>query len=293
MNATETFNSLFAPERPMAQTGLSVSGKPWKVLVVDDEDDIHSVLHMALKDMEVEGSPMQLLDARSADEAKRLLAQHPDISLILLDVVMETELAGLSLVTYVRKELCNRMVQIVLVTGQPGHAPEREVRTDYEINGYRLKSELSIYNIYTSVNLALRAYKTLRDFREEPQDYEIGTELRLEQAIEVHRKWRDQLKAAAAAGELLDPPALRRTDCCELGRWLHWQGRKLHGSKPEFVKLMARHNDFHLSASMVADAINEGECTDAEKMFGANSQLAQASMDVEIAIMKLMFALSS
>ena len=293
MNHPEPFTSLFAPEVAGVPTSFPVHAKPWKVLLVDDEDDIHAVLHMALKDMEVEGYPLQLLYARSADEAKELLAEHPDISLILLDVVMETELAGLSLVTYVRKELCNRMVQIVLVTGQPGHAPELEVRTDYEINGYRLKSELSFYNIYTSVNLALCAYKTLRDFREQPPDTEIDTELRLEQAIDVHRKWREKLKAAASAGERLDPPSLRRSDCCELGRWLHAQGRKLYGSKPEFVKLMARHNDFHLSASMVAESINDGECTDAQKMLGENSQFAQASMDVEIAIMKLMFALSS
>jgi CheY-like chemotaxis protein len=293
MISSETFSSLFAPEPRRERREPLTPIRPWKVLLVDDEDDMHAVLHMALKDMEVEGFPLQLFDARSVDEAKGLLAKHPDISLILLDIVMETELAGLSLVTYVRQVICNRLVQIVLVTGQPGYAPEHEVRTNYEIDGYRLKSELTVYNIYTSVNLALHAYKVLRDRRDKPLQPEINEELSLDQAAELHRKWREELRDAVAAGERLDSAALRRNDCCDLGKWLHSQGRRRYGGKPQFVKLMARHNDFHLIASMVANSINDDEFTDAQKMLGGNSQFAQASIDVEIAILKLKLALSN
>lgn len=288
--ATDSFNSLFAPESQSLRPRASIPEKPWKVLLVDDEDDMHAVLHMALEDMEVEGFPLQLLDAWSAEEAKQLLAKHPDIALILLDVVMETELAGLSLVTYVREVLTNQMMQIFLVTGQPGHAQEHEVRSEYDINGYRLKSELSAYNIYASVNLSVCAYKTLRDLRDNPPDHAIHVQLRLEQAIEAHRQWLAKLHATALAGETLDPEALRRNDCCELGRWLHTYGHKMYGKKPEFIKLLARHNDFHQSASMVAHAINGHEYADVEKMINRQSQLGQASMDVEVAIMRLQLA---
>jgi len=172
MTDTDSFSDLFAPEPepPVASDSADVSA--WKVLLVDDEKDIHAVLNMALRDMRVEGKPLQLLDAHSAAEAKQLLAEHPDISLILLDVVMESELAGLNLVRHIRRDICNRMVQIVLVTGQPGYAPQREVVTDYEIDGYRLKSELTADKIFVSVYVALRTYKALRDSELQRQQVE-------------------------------------------------------------------------------------------------------------------------
>jgi len=162
MTESDAFSDLFAPEPQDAVAG-SPATAVWKVLLVDDEEDIHAVLHLALKDMRVEGQALQLFDARSAEQAKQLLIQHPDMSLVLLDVVMETELAGLSLVRHIRREICNRMVQIVLVTGQPGYAPQREVVTDYEIDGYRLKSELTADKIFVSVYVALRTYRALRE----------------------------------------------------------------------------------------------------------------------------------
>jgi len=290
---SDNFTNLFAQESTASQSPTAAIEHRWKVLLVDDEDDMHTVLHMALKDMEVEGFPLELYDARSADEAKKVLAEHPDISLILLDVVMETEMAGLSLVTHVRQEICNRMVQIVLVTGQPGYAQEHEVRADYDINGYRLKSELTAYNIYTSVSLALRAYQTLRSVKDQRCEPVEQVNICLDDAIEAHRQWREKLKVAAATGEPLDAASLRRNDCCDLGKWIHAKGRQLYGSKPEFVKLMARHNDFHLVASMVANSINDREYTDLQKVLNGNSQFAQASLDVETAVMTLKFSLSN
>ena len=172
MTESDAFSELFAPEEECALAPESSMVSAWKVLLVDDEKDIHAVLNLALKDMRVEGKPLQLLDAHSAAEAKTLLAEHPDISLILLDVVMESELAGLNLVRHIRRDICNRMVQIVLVTGQPGYAPQREVVTDYEIDGYRLKSELTADKIFVSVYVALRTYKALRESELQRQQVE-------------------------------------------------------------------------------------------------------------------------
>jgi diguanylate cyclase (GGDEF)-like protein/PAS domain S-box-containing protein len=176
MTEPDSFNDLFAPESPLPAAVASESQTPaWKVLLVDDEEDIHTVLHMALQDVWVEKRPLQLFDARSAAEAITLLAQHPDMALILLDVVMESELAGLALVQHIRREICNQMVQIVLVTGQPGYAPQREVVTDYEIDGYRLKSELTADKIFVSVYAALRTYRALRDLEQQRRELESLT----------------------------------------------------------------------------------------------------------------------
>ena len=184
--ATETdFSSLFAPEPETSATDQALTS-PWKVLVVDDEPDIHAVLRLAMQDMVVEGHPLQLFDAHSAEEAKAMLVAHEDIALVLLDVVMETEQAGLELVRYVRQEMGNRMVRIVLVTGQPGYAPQREVVASYEIDGYRLKSELTADRIFVSVYAGLRAYRSLQDQALQRVQLDAAEEdLRKEQLLKV------------------------------------------------------------------------------------------------------------
>jgi hypothetical protein len=120
-----------------------------------------------------------------------------------------------------------------------------------------------------------------------------GLLVQLDQAIGAHRKWQDEFKKMIAAGEPLEVSTLSKEDCCELGKWLHSDGRKLYGGKPEFVKLLARHDDFHHSADRVAHFMNDREYSQAEKMLGTGSQFAQASMDVEVAIMRLQLSLSN
>ncbi len=172
MTQTDAFSDLFAPEVPDVSHAVNEARDVWKILLVDDDEDIHTVLHMALRNMQVEKRALQLLDARSGLEARTLMENHPDIALVLLDVVMETELEGLHFVRHVRNELGNRTVQIVLVTGQPGYAPERDVVADYAIDGYRLKSELSADKIFVSVYVAVRTYKALRDSEHQRQQLE-------------------------------------------------------------------------------------------------------------------------
>lgn len=157
----DEFSQLFAPEPDTAETRSAEIDSNWKVLLVDDEQDIHALFRLAIQNMEVENRSLELLEASSAEEAKTILDEHPDLALVLLDVVMETEQAGLELVGYIRQTLNNRLVQIVLITGQPGYAPQRQVVIDYDINGYRLKSELSADKIFVSVYTAIRAFKGL------------------------------------------------------------------------------------------------------------------------------------
>jgi len=173
-DSKDDFSSLFAPE-PVPVEAVP-AGKPWKVLLVDDEPDIHAVLRLAVQDMLIDERPLQLFDAKSADEARGRLTEHTDIALILLDVVMESERAGLDLVRYIRHELGNTNVQIVLVTGQPGYAPQREVVAQYEINGYLLKSELSADKIFVSVHTALRTQRALMELEERTSALRIAEE---------------------------------------------------------------------------------------------------------------------
>lgn len=142
---------------------VSLSKPPWRVLVVDDEKDVHSVTTLALRAFEFHDRSLELLHAYSGAQAKEILLQENDIALILLDVVMETDQAGLDVAAYIRQELDNQSVRIVLRTGQPGQAPEHQVIRDYDINDYKNKTELTSAKLYTLLYANLRSYKGINE----------------------------------------------------------------------------------------------------------------------------------
>lgn len=177
----------------------------WKVLIVDDETDVHTVTRLVLREISYQGKGLNLLSAYSAREAKEILQQHSDIALILLDVVMETQSAGLDLIKEIRDHMKNPFVSIVLRTGQPGQAPERKVIKDYGINDYKAKSELTTDKLYTLVLSNLRAYEAIRTVEDYRQNLEAKVKERtekLEHAVkrlkEFHRE-RDEFLAVATS----------------------------------------------------------------------------------------------
>jgi len=141
----------------------SAMSAPWVVLVVDDDPAVHSVTRLALADFTFEGRSAELLEAASAEAARGILARRKDVALILLDVVMETEHAGLDLVRHIRDDLRNRAVRIVLRTAQPGQAPPEEVTERYEIDDYRSKTELTYERLKVLVKAALRTHRVIHD----------------------------------------------------------------------------------------------------------------------------------
>jgi signal transduction histidine kinase/CheY-like chemotaxis protein len=145
-------------------TGVApeVSGaRKWKIAVIDDDQAVHEGTRFALSDYTLNDQTLEILSAYSAAEGRTLMRSHPDIAAVLLDVIMETDAAGLDLVEYIRNELRNETVRIILRTGQPGQAPERRVIVQYDINDYKAKTELTADKLFTSLTAALRSYQQL------------------------------------------------------------------------------------------------------------------------------------
>ncbi|HEX3181426.1 MAG TPA: DUF3369 domain-containing protein [Beijerinckiaceae bacterium] len=147
--------------------------KTWKIAIIDDDAAVHEGTRFALYDYSLNGSGIELLSAYSAEEGRKLLSEHPDIAVILLDVVMESDTAGLDLVGFIRQELKNETVRIILRTGQPGQAPERRVIVDFDINDYKAKTELTADKLFTALTAALRAYQQLLRMEETRRGLEI------------------------------------------------------------------------------------------------------------------------
>jgi signal transduction histidine kinase/CheY-like chemotaxis protein len=148
-------------------------GPRWKIAVIDDEPAVHDGTRFALSDYRLHGQGLEILSAYSAAEGRELMRRHSDVAVVLLDVIMETDTAGLSLVEFIRKELKNETVRIILRTGQPGQAPERRVIVDYDINDYKAKTELTADKLFTSLTAALRSYQQLQRMVETRRGLEI------------------------------------------------------------------------------------------------------------------------
>lgn len=160
----------FAPEN---ETCVAYQkAEKWKIMVVDDEADVHKVTKMALADLVFERKAVDIISAYSSKDAKKLIEENQDVAIILLDVVMEEDDSGLKLVKWIREEIQNSIVRIILRTGQPGQAPAGRVIIDYDINDYKEKSELTIQKLFTSVISSLRSYRDLSIIRNNKQGLE-------------------------------------------------------------------------------------------------------------------------
>ncbi len=148
----------------------------WKVLIADDAPDVHTVTRLTIGQERFLGRPLFILSAYNSAEAMELLAEHSDVAVALIDVVMDTDEAGLAIIRHARDILGNKLVRMLLRTGQSGRFPERQVTAQYDIDGYHDKTNLSATRLYSAVYAAIRAYKTLRelDGRNRTLDAEIA-----------------------------------------------------------------------------------------------------------------------
>ena len=153
----ETF--LFAEDAP-AEPQVDRQ-PPYRILIVDDDEEIHVITKMALNDFQLNGRGLEFVSAYSGEQAQTLLSEDNEFALVLLDVVMENDHAGLDVARWIRETLGNRLIRIVLRTGQPGQAPEEEIIARYEIDDYKEKTELTYRKLVTLMYSSLRAYREL------------------------------------------------------------------------------------------------------------------------------------
>lgn len=150
----------------------SLADGTWNVLIVDDEQDVHESTLLALGREKLCGRPLHFDHAYSAQEAKNLLSKNKSYAVILLDVVMENDQAGLQLVRFIREELRLSDTRIILRTGQPGYAPELESIAKYEINDYKTKSDLTRNKLFTALTASIRSYEQIRALQMSKQGLE-------------------------------------------------------------------------------------------------------------------------
>ncbi len=191
---------------------------PWKILIVDDEEGIHDITRKVLEGASFDRREFRYFSAYSGKQAIQLCKDHPDIALILLDVVMETEYAGLDVVRFIREELQNTAVRIILYTGQPGIAPEQDLITNYDINDYKVKSMLTSQGLSTTVISAIRTYRDIQVIKDQRdtlqktmEDAQIAQKARYQFLANIGHELRTPLNHIIGFSEiLLDSPLTER-----------------------------------------------------------------------------------
>ncbi|KZN68352.1 two-component system response regulator [Pseudoalteromonas luteoviolacea] len=181
--ASEQEDFLFA-DQDVSHEAQEAATSFWDVLVVDDDPEIHSVTKLALSGVEFWGRTLRFHHAYSGQEAVEALQNNPDVCVLLLDVVMESDDAGLNVVKQVRENIGNHAVRIILRTGQPGYAPEEKVIREYDINDYKMKTELTRGKLVTSLMTAIRSYQQICEL--EQQSVALTNILEASQAILGH-----------------------------------------------------------------------------------------------------------
>ena len=159
-------NELLFGDEPDAPDELVLpersDGLEYSVLVVDDDEYVHQLTKMVLRGFSFEGCPIRLASAMSAKEAINYLETHNNVAVALVDVVMETDNAGLDLVNHIRNTFNNNEIRLLIRTGQPGAAPEESVFQDYDVNDYLSKTELTAHKLRMAVLNALRSFRDIR-----------------------------------------------------------------------------------------------------------------------------------
>ena len=164
------------PQRDEDDEAGQASPPPWRVLIVDDDVDVHVVTKFALSQASFEGRRLSFLHAYTGEEALTLMRNTPDIAVVLLDVIMETQDAGLQVARQIREDLHNSAVRIILRTGQPGQALEHRIIIDYDINDFWCKTDLTTRKLFTTVISSLRTYASLRDAEQQVADLAAALE---------------------------------------------------------------------------------------------------------------------
>ena len=152
---------LFEDENESSQEAIDVNAQCWRILVVDDDESVHQVTKLVLSGLVIEGRSLELVSVFSKQQAQELLAQDQDFCIAFVDVVMESDHAGLELIEWIRNDLKNQAIRLVLRTGQAGTAPEAKVIKEFDINDYKEKTDFTSNKMITTLYAGIRAYRDI------------------------------------------------------------------------------------------------------------------------------------
>lgn len=146
----------------MFQGANVLKNEKWKILIVDDEKEVHDVTKLIFRRTVIFEKKIEFHSAYSKTEAIKILNKETDFCLVLLDVVMDTPKSGLEITKYIRDKLKNKNIRIILRTGYPGKlGANKDIIEKYEIDDFKEKTELTHDKLLNVLITSIRTYKRL------------------------------------------------------------------------------------------------------------------------------------
>ena len=221
----------------------------WLILVADDDFDMLAVTELALMGLAVHGVPVRCVTVQSAQDARHAMATDR-FAVALIDVVMETDDAGLELVRWMRANPALRATRIVIRTGQPGRAPEQQLLNDYDINDYWPKTEVGAKRSRAILAGLIRSFRDIvelelrtQELGEQKQELvaardaaERANSAKTSFLASVNHELRTPLSAILGLSELA-LEACKEPGTVELLSSLHLNARALHGLVSDVLDL--------------------------------------------------------
>lgn len=112
-------------------------------MIVDDSDAYRETLERRFaRNKFNQDTPYRIIGANSARSAiEKISGLQDPVHIFLIDIRMETDDAGITLIEYIRRKDKFMNVPIIVITGQPGEYSEKRIRKEYLIHGYINKSD--------------------------------------------------------------------------------------------------------------------------------------------------------
>ncbi|MCG8702101.1 MAG: hypothetical protein MI922_28865 [Bacteroidales bacterium] len=134
MNANDHQNSQTTP--PSFQNRM-------KVMIADGEPAVRQAMHDQLSKIEYRGRPLSILSLDGHNRILDTLKEHPDTAVILVDTACLNQTDKPSIIRRIREAPENKMVRIIVRTGQPDTPDMAEIFYHDDINDLISEKELS------------------------------------------------------------------------------------------------------------------------------------------------------
>lgn len=115
----------------------------WRVLVIDDDPEVHDCIRGALGSLKLFDRPLELLHCAHGESARTLLLGEHNLAVAIVDLVSQDASGGLALVDFIRNTAGLRNTRVVLRTGPPHGTPDLDTLLRYDISDCRTQSELT------------------------------------------------------------------------------------------------------------------------------------------------------
>lgn len=135
----------------------------WPMLVVSEVDDVVLAVGRGVAGAEIEGRPVEVQRAHTADAALAAAAAEPALAVALIDAELQPEGTGMSLVQRLRGDLARRALRIVLYSAGDDSPALLDLIRHHDIDDWWCEADLAPARVLVGLTTALRAYAQLAE----------------------------------------------------------------------------------------------------------------------------------